>query len=223
MTAFVSAADVRGYMNVTSTSGQYSDGNLGSNIRVASSLLQQLTNRQFEAQTGIKYFSTMGRSSLALPDLRSVNSVTLNTATLTQNSSFYLIPDRINSGVYVGIEIPAIRLRAEYGGGYSYKAAPDWWDRNMDSPKWQAWGWSALPNDLAIDSDQWGWAAADYPEELLHATKVLAAWFTVRPDSVFSNVIQTPGGTLADVSQYPPEVQMFVGQYRLEDSAVSAL
>lgn len=221
MTTVISASDVRGYMNWSGTSGQYSDGNIGSNIRVATAMLQQLTNRQFEPQTGTKKFSTFGRSAMAIPDLRSVVSVTLNGATLTADSTYYLVPDRLNSGVYVAIEIPAIRIRAQYGASDSYKAAPDWWDRGLDSPKWQSWAYSALPNDLAIDSNEWGWAT--YPDEFLFAVKVYAAWLTKRPDAVLTNVIQGPEGTVSDLSQLPPEVVHFVDQYRLEDSAVTAL
>ena len=116
MPAFVNASNVRTYLTVTGISGQWDAALIGSNINAASSFLQRRTGRQFEAQSALtKKFSTHGKAYLTIPDLRSTTAVTLNDAALTADSTYYLIPDRNNSGVYVGIEFPSYRQRLSPG------------------------------------------------------------------------------------------------------------
>jgi hypothetical protein len=50
MTALVAPAQVRDYLNITATTGQYSDSLIGSNINAATSFLHLKTGRQFELQ-----------------------------------------------------------------------------------------------------------------------------------------------------------------------------
>jgi hypothetical protein len=217
--AFVAVSAVRDYLelNAVASSSKYTDGTIGSNIRAASDLLQRVTGRQWEAQSGVtKTFTTNGRASIALPGLRTATSVTLQGTALVADSTYYLTPDAAQTGVYTGIAFRA------YGG--DYRSNPEWFDRNLDHWLYPARGgrWS-LPNDLQITGD-WGLLAADYPDPLLHATKVLAGWYTKRPDSLLANVSITPEGNLLNFSQYPPEVADallgFVGVYRISDSVV---
>ena len=67
----------------------------------------------------------------------------------------------------------------------------------------------------------WGYTDATLPEALLHATKVLAAWYTVRPRSVLGNVAITPEGMAIDYSSLPSEVGAFVNEYRIGAQVVS--
>lgn len=213
MASFTSIAAVREFLG-GSTTPQFGDGPIGSNILVASAALQRLTNRQFEVQSNTKVFTTRGRASLTIPDLISASAVTLNGSALTQDSSFYLIPDAQNTGVFTAIDLPQYRNR------FDYRSYSDWFDKNYDSPLYQQRLQNGIPNDLSITGV---WGHVPIPDELAHATKVLAAWYTKRPDAVLSNTIQTPEGNILDLSRMPPEVQGFVQQWRIPLDEVASL
>lgn len=211
MPAFVNASNVRSFAGLESTiTGQWSEANLSSNILAASSFLQRATGRQFEAQTGVtKKFTTNGGAYLSLPDLRSATSVVLAGSTLTADSDYYLIPDRLQTGVSIGIQF------RPFGGRGGYRSFPDWFDTNKD-----AWWWPRFtsdPNDLSITGD---WGHSPLPDELLHATKALAMWFTKRPDASLTNTIQTPEGNVLDLSGLPVEVTEFIRNWKIGELVV---
>lgn len=173
-----------------------------------------MTNRQFEAQASTtKTFTTRGRASLTIPDLRTASSVTLNSSVLTANS-YYLIPDSQNTGVFIAIDLPQYRFP------FDYRSYPDWFDKNYDNPLYQMRLRNGIPNDLVIVGD-WGHSGA--VDEFDQAVKVLAAWFTKRPDAVLSNTIQTPEGNVFDLSKMPAEVQLFVADWRIPLDQVAGL
>jgi hypothetical protein len=195
---WISAADVRAFANIDATNGRYSDAALGSNIRAAQQMIEQATGRQFDSTSGTRYFTTEGRASLAIPDVRSVTSVVLNGTALTENETYWLLPDSRFSQVNVAIQFRAFGVRRR---GEWYLSVPDWFDRGLDLPGGQQE--SSLPNDLRIESSEWGWASP--PDDVLHATKALAAWLTKRADGLLGNAVQTADGTVLDYSQFPPE------------------
>ena len=206
MTAFVNASNVRTYLTVTGITGQWDAALIGSNINAASSFLQRRTGRQFEAQAAVtKKFSTHGKAYLTIPDLRSTTAVTLNDATLTADSTYYLIPDRTNSGVYVGIEFPSYRQAMNPG--------LNTFDINYNHLRWGG-HYDTLPNNLVIGPADWG--HAPLPDELLQATVVLASWYTIRPDALLANARQTPEGNVFDLSGLPVEVTEFINAWRIE-------
>ena len=212
--AFISASALRAYLelNTVSSSSKYDDSTLGSNIRAASGFLQRRTGRQFADQTATKLFTTQGRASITIPGLRTASSVDLQGTALTADSTYWLLPDSQNTGVYTGIQVRAF-------GSRSYLSNPEWFDRNLDR-QWERYGAGySLPNDLSI-TGTWGYTDANLPESLLHATKVLAAWYTLRPDSVLANVSVTAEGTVRDYSNLPPEILAFIHDWKLSDGAV---
>lgn len=199
MSQWITAADVRTAANMTGTTGRYSDAVLGSNILTAQSLLQGATHRLFDPGSGTKRFTTEGRASMAIPDVRSVTSVTLSSATLDADSTYHLIPDARHSGVHTAIQFRTFGRR----GGPWYLSNPEWFDRNLDH--WRANEYTSLPNDLVITSDQWGWDPIPY--DVLHGVKVLAAWLTKRFDGLLAGAVQTPEGSILDYTQWPVEAQ----------------
>lgn len=202
MPAFVNASNVRAYLTVTGISGQWDAALIGSNINAASSFLQRRTSRQFEAQTALtKKFSTHAKSYLTIPDLRTTTAVTLNDATLDADTTYYLIPDRNNSGVFVGIEFPSYRQRMSPG--------LNTFDINYSHLRW---GTDTLPNNLSIAGN---WGHAPLPDDLLQATVVLASWYTIRPDALLANARQTPEGNVFDLSALPVEVVEFINVWRI--------
>lgn len=209
-------AMVRDYLTATNTSGQWSDGLIGSNISTALGLLQRETHRQFEPQgsnTAVtKKFSTRGRSYMVLPGLvaGSNTTVTYNASDLTDGESYHLISDRFVDGVYTAIQIPQLRDAGDY------RSRSDWYDRNLDHWHWRGDRLYYLENDLVI-TGQWG--HYPYPADMLHAWKVLAAFLTIRPDALLSGARQTPEGNVFDLSRWPLEVQTFVRDWTLQDYA----
>lgn len=211
MATFITAQQVRDYLNVTATTGQFSTAIIGSNINAASGFLERRTGRQFTWQGSnvTKVFSTQGRSYVAIPDLIVASSVLLQGVDLVADESYWLIPDRNNTGVFTGIQFRAYDT-------YDYRSNPEWWDRNLDSRLWGHYGQGRLPNDLKI-TGQWGHVT--YPSELLHATLVLAAYYTKRPDAVLSGGIQTPEGGIFDLSRLPVEVGQFIDDWKVGEVA----
>lgn len=216
--AFVSAADVRGYLELNSvaSTSKYTDGAISSNIRAASEFLQRATSRQFADVTETRTFTTQGQTAVTLPGLRTATSVTQQGTALVADSTYWLIPDEQQSGIFTGIQLRGFGSRS-YGHGYL--SNPEWFDRDLDR-LWARGTWNySLPNDLVIVGT-WGYTAANLPEALLHATKVLAGWYTLRPNSLLANVSVTPEGANIDNSTMPTEVRDFIREWRLSGTQV---
>lgn len=216
MAEFTTPDNVRDYLQATSVSGQWSNAFIGSNIAAASNNLQRWTHRQFEPQGSnflvTKKLTTLGRSFLVIPDCRSLQAVRLNGAALVENESYYLHPDRMQSGVFVGIEFP---------NRQAFLRTHDWFDRGYDFPEFSRRLLTGLPNDLELASIEWG--HLPYPDSLLHASNALAAFYTIRPDALLSGARQSPEGNVFDLSRLPLEVQGFVNDWKLSDPEVIAL
>lgn len=215
MAEFVTPDIVRAYLQANEqATGQWSDSLIGSNIAAASANLQRWTNRQFEPQGSNaavkKVFTTNGRDYLVLPDFQTLTTVTLNGATLELDVSYYRVPDRLNTGVYVGIEFP---------NRIDYLTSSEWWDRGYDSRLFQNRLRRGLPDDLIC----WGhWGHAVYPAELQHAATVLAAYYTLRVDAVLSgSAARLDAGVVLDYSGLPREVRDFIAAWRLGDPMVT--
>lgn len=222
--AFLVAADVRGYLQQDSTTGRFSDAQLGSNIAAATAFLQRETGRQFTKQDATsKTFTTLNRAIMYIPDLRSVTSATKGGTTVTSGTDFDLLPDRMSTGIYTGIQ-----FRVPYGwGGYGtwYKSDPLWWDKNLDRPPWGSgvgYGYSSEPNDLVITGD-WGYddtnGTVPLPSDAQHAIKVLASFYTLRPQSVLAGAAVGPEGNFYSYRELPMEVRIFIDAWRLGEQA----
>jgi hypothetical protein len=214
---------LRDYMELNSpgSTSKYSSATLGSNIRAAQGMLERWTSRRFEDQTATLTFSTNGRAYMPIPGLRSASSATLQGTTLTADSTYYLIPDTQQTGVYTGIQFRAFRTSGTNGPWWL--SNPEWFDRNLDSPFYPAnrGGASTLPNDLTI-AGSWGWTDALMPEPVRHTVKVLAEYLTLRPDAILTGGIARPGGDVTDMSNFPIEVQSFVADWKVGSMIQSA-
>jgi hypothetical protein len=197
----VSEADVRAYLDVSGTTGTYSTALIASNIRAAASFLEKATGRQFEAQTGVtKTFTSNGAAAVAIPDARTITSVTMQGAALDLDESYWEIEDDRGA-------ITTIQLRPYGTGRYPHWLAnPDWYDRNLDRYGW----YTSLPNDLVIVGD---FGYSPLPHDFLLAVKALAGWYTRRPASLLGNTLLTPEGNQIDYSQLPVEVQTFIANW----------
>lgn len=209
MTPFATRAEVKAFLRITGTDD---DALIDDLLLSASGFLQQRSGRQFEPLTETRLFSTEGRAYLTIPDLRTASAVTLSSAVLTANQSYWLIPSRQYSTIYTGIQLRAFDTSK---AGW-YKTSPEWFDRNYDSPRWQ---YSTLPLDLSITGD-WGWQ--NYPDELRLATKALVGfWIRHGSDGKMANVVFTPEGAPIDYSGFPIEVRNFLDEWSIGERAVS--
>lgn len=213
--AFVTAQQVRDYIGLDpSATSRYSDSTLGSNMRAAGDWLEARTNRFLWDRTATVTLTTNGQASVQIPGLRAASSVLLSGTTLEVDETYWLIPDVRQNGTYVGLQV------RPHGDRYSWRRSADWFDRGLDLPGRPGSDYASLPNDLVI-AGTWGYAAGTEPEEALHAYKVLAAYFTKRPDALLSGGYVTEDGNAFDLSQYPVEVQTFVTGWQLRPMAVA--
>ena len=206
---------VREYMdlNAVASSSKYSDSTIGSNIRAAGAWMERRTGRIFgnRSATTMK-FTTNGKASILLPGLRTATTVTLNSIVLTADETYWLLPDAQQTGLYTGIQL---RTWETGTSAQWYYAVPDWWDRGLDMGG-HTYASTSQPNDLSILGD-WGYVDdATMPEEVRHVAKVLAGYFTKRPDAILGGALATPEGGVVDLSQFPIEVQAFVAEWRIE-------
>lgn len=216
MPAFTNASNVRAYSGIDAIDAaddRWNEAQLSSNIRAASAFLERRTGRQFELQTATtRKFTTNGEAFVALPGLRTATSVTLSGTALTADDTYHLIPDAQQTGLSIGIQFRPFGRRADY------RSWPNWFDTNLDR-RWYP-GYTSDPNDLVITGD---WGFEELPAELVHATNVLASWYTRRPDALLGGVQVSPNGTEIDLSALPVEVVEFIRAWKIgsESSIVS--
>lgn len=214
MSAFVTAAELRTYLDVASTTGRASTTNLDLIIGAASDFLELATGRVITASASntVRTFTSHGRASITVPDLRTVSSITLQTTPLTVNETYWLLPSPQSETIFTGIQL------RNYGQ-YDYRSNPSWFDRNLDQPYWTArYGQrSSLPNDVVV-TGLWGWTTT--PPEWKLATLALAGQEYKRPDSLLANIAITPEGNVLDYGQFPPEVPRLIEGWKLPRDAV---
>ena len=215
MSQFVTAAELRTYLDIASTTGRASDANLNLMIQSASDFLERGTGRIITASASntARTFSTFGQAAITIPDLRTVSSATLQGTSLAADSTYYLIPARqqpvAGDTIYTGIQFRAYDR-------WDYRSNPEWLDRNLDNWRWR--GGYSLPNDLVI-TGLWGWTTV--PPQWKHATLVLAGYNYKRPDSLLANVAITPEGGVLNYGDMPPEVRELIEGWRLTEAVVS--
>lgn len=228
MPLLVSAASVREYLelNATASTSRYTDSTIGSNIRAATSALEAACSRYFADRTfdvGTPWTTTtMLRAIVSLPGFRTFTSILFGGVTMTVDQSCWVIPDAQQTGVYTGIQFRAFRA----DGNHSWwRADPGWFDKALDSPFYPGnygggYAYTSMPNDLRIAGSA-GYAAGSEPDALLHAIKVLAGFYTMRPASILADSAITPQGGVLTYSQMPAEVRQFVADWRAGEQVVS--
>jgi len=155
--------------------------------------------------------TTNGSPAVTLPGFRTVSSATQQSVALVADSTYYLIPDVQQTGIYTGLQLRGYGTRS-YGPGYL--SNPEWFDRNLDHWRY-GYDWTySLPNDLSVTGSG-GYLDANLPEAVRHAAKVLAGWYTLRPNSLLANVSVTPEGANIDNSSLPTEVLQFIREWKL--------
>lgn len=215
MSAFVTAAELRSYLDISGTTGRAADANLELMIGAASDFLEHQTGRVITSSGSnvTRTFTSHGRASITIPDLRVAQTVTRQGTDLTADSTYWLLPSPQAADIFTGVQLHAYDL-------YDYRSNPEWFDRNLDQQQARYGRLSSLPNDVVI-TGLWGWPSV--PAQWKLATLALAGYEYKRPDSLLSNVAITPEGNVLDYGQLPPEVKELIDGWKLPQDQVVSL
>src|SRR6476619_1468684 len=196
--SIVSLADVKGYLGLT---GTQDDQLLSSLIGTAQAKMERDTGRVFAyASNTTSTYSTDGEAVVRVRDMPSNGSntrtVTLSGVSLINGTSYWLLPDRRNPEVSTVLQLRAFdRSHPEW-----YKAFPNWWDANMDSPRWAASLGS--PNDLVINGSEGH--PNPIPADVVGMAKAITALLYWQAKAGASGTVATPTGDLIDLSARDP-------------------
>lgn len=212
MSQFATAAELRTFMDITSTTGRAATSNLDLLLTKASDDLERATGRLITASASntSRTFSSEGRAYLTIPDLRSVATLTLQGTTLEDDSTYWLVPSAQEPTIFTGVQFRNFNR-------YDYRSNPEWFDRNLDSDYWRRSGFTSLPNDLVI-TGLWGWGTV--PTTWKVTAMILAGYYYKRPDSLLANTSITPEGNVLEYGQLPPEVHALIEAWRLPKDQV---
>lgn len=205
--SIVSLAEVKMYIGLT---GTQDDQLISSCIVNAEARLERDTGRTFSYSSNVsRTYSTDGQASLVIRDVPSYGSntrtVTLGGVTLMAGVGYWLLPDRRNPDVSVMIQLRFYdRSRPDW-----YKADPQWWDKNLDSPRYP----QGTPNDLIITGDEGH--ALPVPGDVVGMETVMAALLYWQAKSGASGTVNTPTGETIDLSQNPVGYDQFVRDWRI--------
>lgn len=243
MSMVISTQAVRDYLELNSpgTTSRYSDATIGSNILAAQSRLEKETHRfMVDRPSWTWATTTMLAAQVPIPACRAFTSVTFGGAVLTiglpgdgnTGPSAWGIADEINSGVFTALQFRPWRADSNMPWWMALGGANSWFDQAADNPfdprnRGGGYAWTSMPNDLVI-TGSFGWdstLAADsfggYPSIFLHAVKVLAGFYTMRPASILADVAITPQGGVLNYTRDAPEVAQFIADYRVGRQAVA--
>ena len=209
----VSLADVKTYLGLTGTGD---DQLISSCIDAAQGRIEQDTGRVFAYTSNTtRTYSTDGAASLNIRDVPAVASntatVTLNGAAMTYGSQWWLLPDRRNPEVSVTIQLRFYDTsRPDW-----YKADPNWWDKNMDNPRY--WVSIGSPNDLVIAGPE---GHPNPQGDVVGMHKTMAALLYWQAKSGASGTVSTPQGETIDLSADPIGYDVFVRNWKLHTAVI---
>ena len=237
MNLIVTPEQVRQYLqlNEPGSTSSYSDDTIGSNIRAAQRFLERATgDRYLYDHPAVTWATTtMQAAQVALPGFRTITTATWGGSTLSiavpgdgndSPSAWGLLDPAAGTDdtqLIIGLQFRAWRVQ---GGMPWYYSDPLWWDKNLDNPFFPGnlggpYAASSLPNDLVIVGDG-GYVAGEEPFDLRHAVKILAAFYTKRPDSVLAGVSVSPDGVALIYRDLPLEVRDFIADWRIGEQVV---
>lgn len=219
MSQFVTAIQLRTYLDTTKVTGRYTNDNLDFLLETASNQLERATGRLITASSSntVKTFTTAGRAVITIPDLRVASAVTIGGSGLTADQSFWLLPSAQAQDIYTAIQV------RPFGGPISsptwYLHYSEWYDRNLDSPLFAAGFDRSLPNDLVI-TGLWGWSTV--PKSWQLAAMALAGYYLKHADALNVGSGTTAEELVLDFSEFPAEVRQHIKDWQLGEQVVLA-
>lgn len=209
----VSLSDLKTYLGITGTADDLLLASVASN---ASIMAESDTGRIFSVTSNVTHrFSTDGQAAITILD-RPYNDATrtvlLNGVTMTEGTNVWFLPDRRNQDVSTILQL---RYFDQSIPGW-YKADPNWWDRNLDNPRYAVR--LGAPNDLVISGTV---GHPTLPLDVFQAVLELAAWLYWRAKGGASSMGVTLTGTEVDLSLLPQAYQIMVQNWRLRTAVAS--
>lgn len=212
MPPLVTLTELKDYLGVTGTADDLRIASAASN---ASIMAERDTGRVFAVSSNVtRRYSTDGQASLVIHDRPysdPARTVSLGGAALVENTSVWFLPDRRNGAVSVTVQLrPFDRSRPDW-----YKAYPNWFDANLDSPRWYA---SGTPNDLVISGVE---GHPSLPLDVKQAVLELAAFLYWQAKSGASGFVQTPQGDQVELGDYPQAYKDMVRDWKIHTAVAS--
>lgn len=202
----ISLAELKTFLGITTTAD---DDLLTSCATNASVIAERRTSRVFAVTSNTDYvYSLDGQASISIhdrPRSDATRVVTLDGADLTENTDYWLLPDRRNPDVATVIQV----RHYDRANGDWYKAVPGWFDRNLDRPNYGRS--STTPNALRIRG------TIGHPVLELDAKEAIltyAGWLYYRRKSGASGFVQLPNGVQLDTTAEPAVFTDFVRDWR---------
>lgn len=206
-----SVTDLKTYLGIT---GSQDDTLLAQVITDAVGKAERDTSRTFAAASNVTTrYSTDGQSSIIIHDRPYDDPsrvVTLGGVTMTEGTNVWFLPDRRDQNISATVQLRHYdRSRGDW-----YKVDPQWFDKNLDSPRYPA----GAPNDLVIA----GIIGHPFPDDdVVGAIRLLCAWLYWNAKSGASGVVQLPGGESLDLEAEPPRYAEFVRNWRIRTAVAS--
>ena len=207
-----SLPDVKNYLGLTTTAD---DALITSLLPDAVAAVERDTGRTFASGSNSQTkYSTDGNSSLVIHDRPLVDAsrvVTLWGVTMVEDTNVWFLPDRRDPSITSTIQLRYFdRSRADW-----YKASPNWFDANLDNPRWFSMG---SPNDLSIT----GIIGHPSPKsDVLWAMKYQAARLYYVAKSGAAGVVYTPAGDAVSVDGEATRYSKFVQEWRIRTAVVN--
>lgn len=206
-----SPSDLKSYLGLT---GSQDDALLATVITDAVAIAESDTGRTIASgSNSTTTYSTDGQSSIVIHDRPFTDPsrvVTWMGVTMTEGTNVWFLPDRRDQNITATVQLRYFDTRGEW-----YKADPNWFDRNLDRPRYP----SGAPNDLVIT----GIIGMPFPDQsVVSPIRELAAWLYWRAKGGASGTITTPTGEDVDLTSLPARYQRFIGDWTIR-TAVSSV
>lgn len=205
MPSLPSVSDVKTYLGLT---GSGDDSLIAQLLPIGLAMAEKDTGRTFSAasNTQTKY-SSNGEALIAIHD-RPVSdpsrTITWNGATLTEGTNAWFLPDRRDPNISTALQI----RQFDTGRADWYKADPQWFDKNLDNPRYPI----GSPLDIVVN----GIIGHPFPNaSVTGAILILDAYLYWRAKSGATGAAFTLTGEEVSLSETPPEYQAFVRDWRV--------
>ena len=206
MPALVSLPELKTYLGLTTAADDTLLAACASNATV---IAERDTGRTFSVASNVtRRYSTDGQAALVVHDMPysdSSRTVSLDGTALTQDTHYWLLPDRRNQEVSTTIQLRHFEV------GWNARHF-NWFDGNLDSPRYQM----GSPNDLSITGVV---GHPTLPLDVKQAITELAAWLYWRAKSGASGFINTPTDEVIELADYPPTYVRFVNAWKIRTAA----
>jgi hypothetical protein len=206
MSTLVTLDEVKTYLGKTGTDDDVLIASVASN---ASAMAERDTGRIFAVASNVTLlYSTDGQRAITIHDHPyndTTRTIRFNGAVLTEGTNVWFLQDRRNPSVAVIVQLAP--FTPEW-----FVHNFNWFDANMDSPRYLARITSGMPNDLEIAGTV---GHPVTPPDVKQAVLELAGWLYWRAKGGASGVVDTVTGTEVDVTLLPMAYQVMVRNWRI--------